>query len=105
MPLRTLHVFLCTRVLSVRNAVHLFFFHRLQRVMMLESKVFHNNLVEAVTGISLDSEGSNSIPSDCYTKELGLEILCWIAGVQICEPLRYTGYDDDFIHTVLFFVW
>ena len=61
---------------------------RLQRVMMLESKVFHNNLLEAVTG-TLD--GDTSIPADSYTKELGLEILCWIAGVQICEPLRYKG--------------
>ncbi|XP_033629629.1 baculoviral IAP repeat-containing protein 6-like isoform X3 [Asterias rubens] len=57
---------------------------RLQRVAMLESVEFQENLMLGIMGLLPP-------PSDVTTwqhfQQVGLDVLCWIASVHICEPV------------------
>ncbi|XP_071961824.1 dual E2 ubiquitin-conjugating enzyme/E3 ubiquitin-protein ligase BIRC6-like isoform X2 [Antedon mediterranea] len=57
---------------------------RVQRLAMLESSSFHENIVS----ILIDSKSSGLCGSREFTRSLALDILCWVAGVQVSEPNR-----------------
>ncbi|XP_062579414.1 baculoviral IAP repeat-containing protein 6-like [Saccostrea cucullata] len=58
---------------------------RLQRSTMIENLKFHERLMSAV-GMS-DGYVFSGISSDCY-QNMALDILLWISGVQMNDPIR-----------------
>ncbi|XP_033127778.1 baculoviral IAP repeat-containing protein 6-like isoform X2 [Anneissia japonica] len=57
---------------------------RVQRLAMLESSSFHRKIVNILIG----SKSSIVCGSKEFTRSLALDILCWVAGVQVSEPNR-----------------